>query len=716
MEHVNNTPLEQDMPKVTGRKAARSLRLFRGDGYGVDPLMEIDPQEENGVPHITGLDGLASQTLSATTRDSDPNTSPQAKLSPAPLAGDRARQQLVASPAREETERNDQKHRPLLEPVSSATYFPHTPIKDNQELEIAIDDSTETGTLQHLMADLEFDHGSHGDITKIKKHKQDEDKSPEKVRVALHPQADAAEVESISSEVYPLTVELRPFKNKVGGHTAIFRFSKKAVCKALMNRENLWYEAVERKHLDVLNFMPKYIGVLNVRYSSLVTEDTRSPNFGPTTDEALDQDSLAHRRRPSLPAYDKLHRRINVTEDEIAPEVSLDDNRHIIPDLLWKQYSNSAPNSSGFVDNPGTSPKLPMDQSTEGECEDFSIGSTSVNTDLQAQVILEVFIPQGRRSDDIFQMDDEVDEGVSRGSSGENSVDTGHTDDDVIPPSPKIESVLRKHTRFERFILLEDLTANMQKPCALDLKMGTRQYGVEANEKKQASQRKKCKQTTSRELGVRVCGLQVWNESKLRFFMRDKYFGRRLRSGLPFAKILAKFLYDGTSVFSIVAKIPGIIKQLMELYIAFEKLAGYRMYGSSVLLMYDGASLTGTEEVKVHIIDFAQSVIGEDTALSQYSRPPKFPELPDRGYLRGLRSLMRYYKDIFQIISGDNFDQIDNMGEYLEKNKERLNKACYWIGTYAEEDGEETSSGDSDGRDPFDIHYVSNDDETGISD
>ena len=47
------------------------------------------------------------------------------------------------------------------------------------------------------------------------------------------------------------------------------------------------------------------------------------------------------------------------------------------------------------------------------------------------------------------------------------------------------------------YIILEDLTQNYEKPCILDLKMGTRMYGDFAKPEKIASQRRKSQQSTS---------------------------------------------------------------------------------------------------------------------------------------------------------------------------------------------------------------------------
>lgn len=52
-------------------------------------------------------------------------------------------------------------------------------------------------------------------------------------------------------------IELVPYKHQVGGHTTVWRFSKKAVCKQLNNRENEFYENIERYHRALLPFLPR---------------------------------------------------------------------------------------------------------------------------------------------------------------------------------------------------------------------------------------------------------------------------------------------------------------------------------------------------------------------------------------------------------------------------------------------------------------------------
>ena len=230
----------------------------------------------------------------------------------------------------------------------------------------------------------------------------------------------------------------------------------------------------------------------------------------------------------------------------------------------------------------------------------------------------------------------------------------------VRPVNPK-EAQTQADSRVEYFLLLEDLTAGMKRPCIMDLKMGTRQYGVEANEKKQKSQRRKCAETTSQQLGVRVCGLQVWDVGSQSYIFQDKYFGRDLKVGMEFQSALMRFLYDGMDYSSVLHHIPTILHKISQLEILIRNLHGYRFYAASLLLFYDGeveeddtSTDTSTTEketknTKRGSIDFKMADFANCVALENPSSvagrpcPPQHPDAPDRGFLRGLRSLRQYF-------------------------------------------------------------------------
>ncbi|KAH9947294.1 SAICAR synthase-like protein [Amylocystis lapponica] len=621
---------------------------------------------------------------------------------------------------------------------------------------------------------------------------------------------------NVSQESLP-HIPLRPFRNQVGGHSAIYKFTKRAVCKPLVSRENLFYEAVEREAPPLLDFIPRYLGVMLVSYRRV----PRGSNGSLGASSILQSADSHDRARPALhkaasdPKYSKRVSLPNSTaelddggdtdkSEAELPEVALDYNRHIIPQWLLRVgrsralshsdasvatlprvanrqlrrphlngYTASSPDlgmsakrtaciNGGYKHTPSAlagsrpvpiapaptpvnSPRSEFTKSGGANSLLTSIGSPStprasfqngwfggtgstvVNTKFKDHVfstLLRRFNKQcpsrpssNMRIEDDGDIADGEDEDMStsddmskvrrkkklsrverlrqeeasilgqalRRVKSETKLDERRFTPDVRtrnlsdlfefedeqlspegplsfrtqsascsypalsrrdrplpqPSSLMSRSVSEPHsmaahrspsahrerdpsvTRQNHFILMEDLTGRLKHSCVLDLKMGTRQYGMDATSAKKKSQRKKCDRTTSRSLGVRVCGMQdsvvvvaqsrhfssaigsvwyrvkcrasnfkltpvvpkVWNQTTQSYVTQDKYKGREFRPD-DFPSVVASFLHDGERL--LVYQIPVILRKLYALARIINRLKGYRFYGCSLLMIYDG--------------------------------------------------------------------------------------------------------------------------------
>jgi len=159
----------------------------------------------------------------------------------------------------------------------------------------------------------------------------------------------------------------------------------------------------------------------------------------------------------------------------------------------------------------------------------------------------------------------------------------------------------------------------------------------------------------------------------------DKYRGRQLKVGDEFQDALTRFLWDGVDNNSILRHIPPILEKLSRLEECVRKLRGYRFYGTSLLMCYDGDAQAAWEsdsgaserdpsgaDIDFRIADFANGVIGDTLNPEDLQCPPQYPDLPDNGFLRGLKSLRKYFmkiqRDYHAIEMGRDLKVEDEMG------------------------------------------------------
>jgi len=169
----------------------------------------------------------------------------------------------------------------------------------------------------------------------------------------------------------------------------------------------------------------------------------------------------------------------------------------------------------------------------------------------------------------------------------------------------------------------------------LDVKLGTRQHGDDASADKRKRHIQKCTTTTSKPLGIRICGQLVFQPASTTYRQFDKYSGRQLTTETIQASV-SQFFSNGNCFRD--KALSALILKLKDLYRAVEsEQKNYRFYSTSLLLIYEGdlnSKDIDTSRIDVRMIDFAHT-FGFEEGVEQ-----------DDGYLFGLKNFIQLLENI----------------------------------------------------------------------
>uniref|UniRef100_W5NAT3 Kinase n=1 Tax=Lepisosteus oculatus TaxID=7918 RepID=W5NAT3_LEPOC len=250
-------------------------------------------------------------------------------------------------------------------------------------------------------------------------------------------------------------VLLEPFVHQVGGHSCVLRFSEQTICKPLIPREHQFYKSLPA---ELRRFTPQYKGVVSVSF------------------EGDEEGNLC------LIAY-PLHSDAGELEKNVDPSADCEPKNKMVK---WGNKKQGL-----LLDNENYSKERArqlrkeekLKSHREEECEWAN----------QSEVLR-------------YSLE-----------KGNVKAQFKHNPWSMKCHQQQLQRMKEnaKHRNQYKFILLENLTWRYAMPCVLDLKMGTRQHGDDATEEKKANQIRKCQQSTSAIIGVRVCGMQVSRQGGL---------------------------------------------------------------------------------------------------------------------------------------------------------------------------------------------------------
>eukprot|EP01063_Lacrimia_lanifica_P033668 TRINITY_DN6052_c1_g2_i1.p1 TRINITY_DN6052_c1_g2~~TRINITY_DN6052_c1_g2_i1.p1 ORF type:complete len:548 (+),score=141.11 TRINITY_DN6052_c1_g2_i1:35-1678(+) len=222
---------------------------------------------------------------------------------------------------------------------------------------------------------------------------------------------------------------------------------------------------------------------------------------------------------------------------------------------------------------------------------------------------------------------------AQEGACSEQAPTTATATPSTAPHSPPKRSYSSISPTCKQFIMLKDVTDGYRRPCVIDIKMGIRNFGLNASSQKRRNKIAKTTSTTSYSLGFRLHGMNVYDPRSGQHITRDKMHGRSLRDDTiqPVLEEMLQTAPGGGVNKALCGRLVARLEQLREV---FETQRSFHFYTSSLLLCYDHDD--PVETASICMVDFAFTY-----AVSEIQKHEHLASTRDEGYLFGLRNLIK---------------------------------------------------------------------------
>ena len=252
----------------------------------------------------------------------------------------------------------------------------------------------------------------------------------------------------------------------------------------------------------------------------------------------------------------------------------------------------------------------------------------------------------------------------------EESVNSLYDEQENSDNNPWSTQMIKKNKHRIRklpFLKLEDLTLKYQKPNILDLKIGTRHFAPICKTNKKERKLKKSWISTCRDFGVRIGGLQMYDNDLAEYAIMSKQAALRLSKDEFCAKISNFFVHGNKQNLEV------FLQKLTKMFEILRDEHRFRWFSCSLLFVYEGFEHridddtefkcdddeVDEERLDLKLIDFTNFVIVEnylehqqndeedkDEGICQLDEELDNLEQPDHGILFGLEGLIKLLREL----------------------------------------------------------------------